>query len=155
MKFGILISIVLVISSCSGAPLSLRTFANGNVENGLLVAELRYLLREGKYCSSILIGDRNSDDRKNLDAYEGKVSLKYVVEIPSINYSNEVDLGAFDPNDYGFMFEGGYSFHQFTINVDNVPSYRAHVKTTLYVNGTSSFLESGEFGIHFSEWACK
>lgn len=155
MKIIILISMVLMLVACNQAPLSLRTFANGNVEDGHLVAELQYLLREGKYCSYILVGDRSSDNKEALKAYEGKVSLKYKVEIPSIEYLNEVNLGEFHIKDYGFFYEGGYSTHQFTIDVKNIPSYRADVKTTLYVSGGANLLETGEFGIHFSEWQCK
>ena len=144
-----------MLVSCSQAPLSLRTFAHGNAGDGQLVAELQYLLREGRYCSYILVGDRNSDDKDALEVYEGKVSLKYKVEIPSLEYINEVNLGEFHIKDYGFFYEGGYSTHQFIIDVNDIPSYRADVKTTLYVYGSSNLLEAGEFGIHFSEWQCK
>jgi len=155
VKIITLISVILLLSGCNQAPLSLRTFTDGDAEAGELVAELQYLLREGKYCSYILVGDKNSDNKEALKVYEGNVSLKYKVEIPSINYVNEVDLGKFATEDYGFFYEGGYSSHQFTIEVANIPSYRANVKTTLYVYGSTTLLKSGEFGIQFSEWQCK
>ena len=143
------------MSGCNQAPLSLRTFANGDPDEGFIVAEMEYVLREGKYCSYILVGSRSGDSKESLDIYKNKISLKYRVEIPSINYVTEVDLGEFNPKDYGFFYEGGFSTHQFIINVDNIPSYRADVKATLHVYGNKELLNSGEFGIHFSEWQCK
>lgn len=155
MKVKLIFIMLIALSGCDGAPLSVRTFANGDFENGVVVAKMEYLLREGKYCSYILVGDREKDSKESIDKYQGKISLKYQVEIPSIEFVEQIDLGYFHQKDYGFFYEGGFSFHQFTLNVDNIPSYRAKVKTILTVHGDKELLETGEFGIHFSEWQCK
>ena len=155
MKVKLIFIMLIALSGCDQAPLSVRTFANGNFENGVVVAEMEYLLREGKYCSYILVGDREKDSKASIDKYQGKISLKYQVEIPDMELVEEIDLGEFRQKDYGFLYEGGFSSHQFTLNVDNISSYRANVKTTLTVHGEKELLESGEFGIHFSEWQCK
>jgi len=116
---------------------------------------MEYLLREGSYCGYILIGRDGFNESKTKEYFADKLSIQYRVEIPSIEVNRATDLGAFIPNHYGSFFEGGYSFHRFSLEIRNIPSYRASAKVTATFTGEKAILDNGKFGLHFSEWSCK
>ena len=142
---------------CDQAPLSVTSFASSeSIQSNTMQVHMEYLLREGRYCGLIKIGKDGGKSLSDTNKYfNEKVKVSYEISIPDIDFSEKVDLGVFDEKNYGGLYEGSYAFHQFTINVENPPSYRAHVFLNATLEGNENILEESKFGVGFSEWGCK
>jgi len=119
------------------------------------VVKVEYMLREGNYCGGIKIGKKHGKMDFDSEDFTDKINVRYKISIPATDYDLEKDLGLFDPSKYSLLLHGGYSFHKFSLNVENIPKYRASVTVTATFEGDPEVLDNAKFGVHFSEWGCK
>ena len=156
---AIFLSMSLVLfAACSQAPTMVDTFVDSETSTAnSRVVKTELTLREGSYCCGIKIGKKHGEMGFNSTEFDGKFSVKYIVEIPTTGVEKVTSLGLFDHKKYGLLFDGvsGYSFHEFSLDVNNIPKYRERVVVTAIFEGDAEALDAAKFGIHFSEWWCK
>ena len=95
------------------------------------------------------------DNKPIKQLLNGNVNVKYNIKIPQINYDKSIDLGVFDNEEYGYLYEGGYFYHQFTVNINSPSSPRAKAYVSAVIDGERKVLDNVRFGMQISEWACK
>ena len=99
--------------------------------------------------------DDDSSIQETNEFFDGNVSVRYSIEIPNTGLSREVNLGVFDPEKYGNLYEGVFAFHQFTVEVDGGEAYRSKVHIAAVFEGDEEVLEQSKLGVTISEWGCK
>jgi hypothetical protein len=114
------------------------------------------LLREGQYCADIRLAKENDASIQDTNGFfDGRVTVRYSIDIPNTGLSKDVNLGVFDPDKYGSLYEGGYAFHRFTVEVNDAETYRSTAYIEAVLEGDEEILAQSKFGVTISEWSCK